>query len=107
MRCEEAAAAAEAGSGDVNASDGGDALGDAGSGSSGGPGGRRQRRLRQLSDEEAADDGLFALRAYDPATHRVNFGRWVQWGFMMGGWVAGLVLLLWKTTGDPVSLPQP
>eukprot|EP00964_Phaeocystis_antarctica_P139674 scaffold104476_cov67-Phaeocystis_antarctica.AAC.6 len=99
VRCEEAAAAAEPGSGDVNASDDGDALGDAGSGS---PGGRRRRR-RRLADEAAADDGLFSLKAYDPATHRVNFGRWVQWGFMMGGCVAGLVLLLWKTTGDPLD----
>ena len=43
------------------------------------------------------------MKAYDPATHRVNYWRWVQWGFMMGGFVAALVLLLWKTTGDPLD----
>ena len=82
-RCEEATAT-ELGSGDVNASD------EASSGGSDISGGRR------LADG-------FKVKAYDPATHRVNYWRWVQWGFMMGGFVAALVLLLWKTTGDPLD----
>ena len=82
-RCEDATAT-ELGSGDVNASD------EAGSGGSDISGGRR------LADG-------FKVKAYDPATHRVNYWRWVQWGFMMGGFVAALVLLLWKTTGDPLD----
>ena len=67
--------------------------GDWGSGSGG------ARRLA----EGNSNDGMFKIKAYTAATHRVNFSVWVRWGLILAACVSGLIIVLWNTTGDPLE----
>ena len=74
--------------------------GEQGSGSGDwGSGGGGARRLA----EGDSNDGMFKIKAYTAATHRVNFSVWVRWGLILAACVSGLIIVLWNTTGDPLE----
>ena len=70
------------GNGATGSGEQGSGNGDWGSGSGG------ARRLA----EGNSNDGMFKIKAYTAATHRVNFSVWVRWGLILAASVSGLII---------------